>query len=76
MSIDKTMMMLNSDSEEEEGDNIKDNDTTNEQQDGRASILICLDNIDSKFINSNPVHNLKIDFTQGYASSVNAQQQP
>jgi hypothetical protein len=49
--------------------------TTDDQTiDDRVKILMWLEKIDPKFLNFKPVENLTIDFTQGYAGSINAHQ--
>jgi hypothetical protein len=48
--------------------------TTDDQDNGRARILMWLEKIDPSFLDFKPVQNLTIDFTQGYSCSIAAQE--
>jgi hypothetical protein len=48
--------------------------TTDDQDNDRARILMWLGKIDPRFLDFKPVQNLTIDFTQGYACSIAAQE--
>ncbi|CAF0942622.1 unnamed protein product [Rotaria sordida] len=62
------------DPDDEEDKKMDDEPITNKQGDDRANILMMLEEIDPRFLDFKPVENLTIDFTEGYASSIDAQQ--